>query len=706
MKPNRVIPEKLSFLETLRRPSSEGYRKAPWLLNDFSRPVWQVDFEYKTPKHLDWNVELYDGSVLTQPENDRLLTSFKHFVIIATSNHGYYDAHTNSLKTQVRNFNIAFKFIDHLLLNAESYALLTTGLAGLSDQHLMGMLTQFAQNSSSAESVYEWPGRLALFLLQLRSTTSNSAISQLLASYPHLSVVTEQQIESSSIPIPVDEVPSIRASIIINGYASRWELGVQHSRVDIPKISHQILSTTIRAKEVRKPVYPILEINNYDLYRTEYEAMPVPTTEGEKMTDSIFVAYRKVLYSMGTLHKFGADAPSFKNLKTIQNFVVHDSKIGGTFRTAPSEVVLNSIKNAIEFHYKYGNDIVSLMRRLLEKCQIENVTLNKITDEDLMALCPNSLKVLGLKKLGITAMNAGSSYGRSSLDRKGSRQTYYKNLRANVGFLELFGVYVGCVQIVTGAMTARRLGELTDLPAKGSLDKTRQWLNFRLRKSSRGMMGRRKSIKRPIEPVAAEMIGNLEAYHQALLDTGFTDRDLPLFTSPTLSAKGNLCSGTTVYLRNLDLFCDYFETTLCDGKRYYLRQHQLRRFFAMLFFHCAQDGDESTIRWMLGHVDLEHLWHYINENIDGTILAGAKAYHLAQQIFTKGEEGYTDLMDLIHETYGTQTYVKGDASKLEERIEKLVNKGLIDAEPEFILQPGGTKIKIVTTVRRKAHEQV
>ena len=704
MKPKREIPEKLSFLKTLKKPLSEGYRKAPWLLNDFTQNVWHVNFDYKAPKHINWCVELYDGSMLTEPKNERLLTSFKHFVIIATSNHGYHDAHTNGLKTQVRGFHIALKIIDHLLLNAEAYGLLTTGLAGFSDQHLMGMLTQFAQSSSSAESVYEWPDRLCSFLLQLRAETPGIKINQLLASHPHLSVVTEQQIELSPIPIPPDEVPAIRASLIINGYAVNWQPGQQNSFVNIPKISHQILSSTIKAKDVRKPSYPILEISNYDFYRTEYDAMPVSTTQGNKMTDSIFVEYRKALYSMGTLHNLGADAPAPKHLKAIQNFAVHDSKIGGSFRTAPSEVVLSSIKNAIEFHYKHGNDIISFMRILLEKCKTENVTLNKLTDEDVLSLCPDSLKALGVKKLGITALNAGSPYAGDWPDRKGGRQIYYQKLRENVGFLELFGVYVGCIQIVTGAMTARRLGELTDLPAQGSLDKTRQWLRFRLRKSTRGMMGRRKSVMRPIEPVAVEMISNLEAYHQALLETGFTDEDLPLFTTPTLTAKGKLSTGTFVYLRNLDLFCDYFETALSDGKRYYLRQHQLRRFFAMLFFHCAQDGDESTIRWMLGHVDLEHLWHYINENIDGTILAGAKAYHLAHQIYTKGEEGYTDLMDLIHETYGTQTYVKGDASKLEERIEKLVNKGWVDAEPQFILEPGGTKVKIVTTVRRNVHE--
>lgn len=706
MRQHREIPEKLSFLKSLNKPSSEGYRKAPWLLNDFSENVWRVSFEYKVPRHLNWSVELFDGSILTELKHERLLTSFKHFLVIATSNHGYYDMHTNGLKTQVRSYNIALKIIDHLLLNAQAYGLLTTGLAGLSDQNLIGMLTQFAQSSLSAESVYEWTERLTSFLTTLRLETSDTEINRLLASYPHLSIVNEQQIELSSLPISIDEAPAIRASLIINGYVLDWPSTSRTAKVDMTRISNLILRSSVQAKNLKKPYYPILDISSFDNYRREHDAMPVSTTEGKKMTDSIFLAYRKVLYSMGGLQKLGADAPSSKNLKSIQNYVVHDSKVGGSFRTAPSDVVLGSVKNAIEFHYKYGNDIILLMTSLLKKCRTENVTLNRITDKDVLELCPKSLLQLGVQKLGITATNAGSRFAPTMADRSGGRKQYYEKLRANVGFLELFGVYMGCVQMVTGTMTARRLGELTDLPAKGSLDTTRQWLKFLLRKSSRGMMGRRKSVMRPIEPIAVEMIGNLEQYHRILIETGFAEEGLPLFTCPSLTAGGALSTGTGVYLRNLDLFCDYFETELCDGKRYYLRQHQLRRFFAMLFFHCAQSGDESTIRWMLGHVDLEHLWHYINENIDGTILAGAKAYHLAQQIYTKGEEGLIDLMDLINETYGTYAYVKGDATKLEERIEQLVNKGLVDAEPEFVLQTGGVKVKIVTTVRRRAHEQV
>lgn len=700
MRQHRQIPEKLSFLEGLKKPTSDAYRKAPWLLNDFDQHVWLVDFDYKSPRPLNWSVELFDGSVLTEPRHSRLLTSFKHFVIVATSNHGYHDMHTNGLKTQARAYNIALKIIDHLLLNAEGYELLSTGLAGLSDQNLKGMLYQFAQSSSTSESVYEWPERLSSFLIKLSMGTATTEINQLLAAFPHLSVVTEQQIEMSPLSIAPAEIPAIRASIIINGYAKGWEIKTGTPRVDIAKISRLIYNSTVHAKNLKKDYYAVLDICAYDSYRREYEAMPVSTTEGTKMTDSIFLAFRKTLYAMGALHKLGVDVPPERSLKAIKNYVVHNSKVGGSFRTAPSDVVLNSVRNAIELHFKHGKEIISLMCKLLRKCHADNLPLNRITDNQVLELCSDSLIQFGVKKLGITAVNAGSAFGPTLAKRTEGREMHYKKLRANVGFLELFGVYMGGVQIVLGAMTARRLGELTDLQAKGCLDKTRQWLRFLLRKSSRGKMGKRKSIMRPVEPIAVEMIENLEEYHRTLIETGLADEDLLLFTCPTLTASGALCSGTNVYLRNLDLFCDYFETDLCDGKRYYLRQHQLRRFFAMLFFHCSQNGDESTIRWMLGHIDLEHLWHYINENIDGTILAGAKAYHLAQQIYTKGEAGFTELMDLVHETYGTYTYVKGDAAKLEQRIEQLVNSGLVDAVPEFILQPDGVKVNIITTVSR------
>ncbi|MBF4405662.1 integrase, partial [Vibrio anguillarum] len=81
---------------------------------------------------------------------------------------------------------------------------------------------------------------------------------------------------------------------------------------------------------------------------------------------------------------------------------------------------------------------------------------------------------------------------------------------------------------------------------------------------------------------------------------------------------------------HLNALCDYLETDLVqydngEYRRNYVRQHQLRRFFAMAFFWSKGYDGMDALRWMLGHSDMEHLYHYISESETGAALNGAKA---------------------------------------------------------------------------------
>ena len=107
-----------------------------------------------------------------------------------------------------------------------------------------------------------------------------------------------------------------------------------------------------------------------------------------------------------------------------------------------------------------------------------------------------------------------------------------------------------------------------------------------------------------------------------------------LFATPSIRGDVGFSQPTSYsYNRNLDFLCDYIQTPINKkGERYYIRQHQLRRFFAMLFFHSASFGGLETLQWMLGHTDIEHLWNYITETLDGTVLRGAKAQFVAQSL--------------------------------------------------------------------------
>ncbi|RZQ53757.1 hypothetical protein C1E23_07780 [Pseudoalteromonas phenolica] len=60
----------------------------------------------------------------------------------------------------------------------------------------------------------------------------------------------------------------------------------------------------------------------------------------------------------------------------------------------------------------------------------------------------------------------------------------------------------------------------------------------------------------------------------------------------------------------LDTFFDWIESPLTNGKRWYARTHQFRRFFAVLYFNLTDGEGLDELSWFLGHANLDQTFHY------------------------------------------------------------------------------------------------
>ncbi|OBU24345.1 hypothetical protein [Photobacterium aquimaris] len=60
----------------------------------------------------------------------------------------------------------------------------------------------------------------------------------------------------------------------------------------------------------------------------------------------------------------------------------------------------------------------------------------------------------------------------------------------------------------------------------------------------------------------------------------------------------------------LDTFFDWIESPLKNGKRWYARTHQFRRFFAVLYFNFTDGEGLDELSWFLGHANLDQTFHY------------------------------------------------------------------------------------------------
>ncbi|PAJ74190.1 hypothetical protein CJF42_11935 [Pseudoalteromonas sp. NBT06-2] len=232
----------------------------------------------------------------------------------------------------------------------------------------------------------------------------------------------------------------------------------------------------------------------------------------------------------------------------------------------------------------------------------------------------------------------------------------YNAIRNNESLFELYGVLIGSCQYLTGIITARRQDELVSLKSSGNLspnknpfDEENEYIEynmiFKLKKSgSGGKLSTNQIIERPITTSIAKIIWRLEAFNDAAISQGvIKGKTLGLFNN--LDAKNCRLTKPLVktFNNHLNSICDYFETPLVkmsngELRRQYVRQHQSRRFFALLFFWQKRFQGLEALRWMLGHTDMSHLYHYISSNEVGDILNGVKATVIVQGVLNKDGE--------------------------------------------------------------------
>ena len=678
-------------------PKTE-YESAIWLTSDFESDLWSIRFDHKTESEISWSVVLDDGSVLTEKKNRNLLLGLKYYLTASTRDHHGHLSETNSLGAQARKFYITCHIIDILLINSGRFKLSNYGLEGLTEGNLIEILETISSSATIEEKIYNWSARLRKYCLQLLEETDPEAISKALASKPELSVITDDQIDRNTLRIPTYKIPEVRAALLLNNlYHRQVKYGNQPNTA---LISRKLYKDTFWGKHQSKPLHPILCYNkNLSMAIREYPAVPVKHGAEGVMQDPTYKLYKRALYNLGVLHEIGIPAPPVDALVRADKFTPQLPSTG-RFRSLPSAVVFTALRQANELHIEHGEELTNAFCRIAMECKSRDIQPTTLTSNEISAIVGDNLKKLGVNRLSLSTRAANQNTKTKTF--KPSKSEYFKNLRANSGFLELIAIYIGGVQLTTGILMARRASELYSLQCEHCLDKSESYLIFKNAKSTRHLFGYRQGEARPIEPIASEMIKTLIRMQTSLKDIGYIESTQTLFATPSLKGSAKLIdSSRHVFDRNLDLFCDYFETpTNSDGARYYLRQHQLRRFFAMLFFYCGSFAKLDTLQWMLGHADPTHVYRYITESTDGAVLAGTKAQFIAEQLHQGNTQDYSDLADLLKEKYGTDNFSLIDTNDLEDQISDLMQEGWLEIEPEFFSDHEGKKFKVVARLIR------
>ncbi len=702
------IPSELKFIEDAISLDYENtFIKADWLLSPFESNKWIYNFEFKKNKKIDWNIELYDGSKLTDDKNHNLLISLKYWLVSSTNRNIGPPVSSNkvqaSMLTMVRDFNAVIKIIDYLLLNGEKYKLIEFGLGAITYDDLSFFLDKAYSSNKSSESLYNWSSLVSNHLTKTLTETNKNDVIKFILDYPTIKNIDQDTINNCPLEIPEEQHYNIISAMILNklaiqkkGTSKKNQFGGTWG-INTSLLSKLIYKNTLFIKSITKPSFPSLEVNFEDeeIINREYKGIKVTTKDSSLLSWGNLLEYRRGLEKLRVLNVLGLPSPGEDEINKLELYNPEIFIKKGRYKTVPYEIIFNAIKEAIEFHLKVGNIIIDSLCDIIRYSYKKGISLTSLTNQDVITLLPPELTTLGISSLGITCLTSGNIHA----SRRGAGiADYYHRLRSNQGLLDLVHVYYGAVKVVVGALTARRDGELLDLMANNCLDNTEEWLIFENRKSSKMLYGARSTEARPIDPIAVDMIKNLVKLQSTYIEVGFIDDFTNLFSPPHINSPSKLRTSKRCADTCVDLFCDYIQTYRNnEGERYYLRQHQLRRFFALLFFYSSRIGGLETLQWMLGHTEPEHIWHYITESTQGAVLLGAKAQYVAESLVNGGKD-YKNLTDFVYEKFNTTEFSILDIEELEEYIEELIQEGNVTIEPEFFVDGNKKRMRIITKI--------
>lgn len=697
-------PDVMRALEAFAHQPSDAFQKASWLITSFDNPVWKISLGGRISE-VDWRVRFGDGK-LTDTRYEEMRRAFGSWVVVQT-----HPRVTNGSLTDpasIRNaVNRALAHIDYFLLHQVELKLSSFGFRAVTENDIMRMLLQIESHQEEVDAIYGWNWRLPIWLDE-QVVRFGKKIAVILESLDDIGEIYFPE-QDWRLETDRDKLINWRAALWLGGFYKKTGCSDFRRTFASNAISEILYRDTLKGKTLPKPVYRELCIQPIERCRREKCGVPV-RFDAELPTRKHVIAHRRTLFSMSVLADAGIDVPvEALNACREKGFIQPDLlREPGRYTTLPFWLVMECLRQAVDFIFEHGEHLIDSYAQVLTAAYQRNVRPSSfVRDHDLRKYLSAQTLRFGVQELSIGCPLRGNVKPGKELSERnfsGLITEYFDDFRANKGLVESMKVLFGAMVVVFGTMSARRQGELLDLPLYGALDEELSNVIFENRKS--GSYGLRQKESRPVPPVCGEIVRLCQRLHVNLANAGLVYRQKKLFEIP--GVDGVRAASSKSFNEVSDAFCDYFQTpTDKFGRRWYIRQHQLRKFFVLAFYYGATWSNLATLRWMLGHVDVEHLWNYLTKSTPGAMLNEAASYFVTDMLqhYPDEENGLElhesaaiRLGDAVQERFGTRNYSIIDAVALEGYILRMTTKGL-QVSPHFIYGSQGKTYKIAISIQ-------
>lgn len=676
------------------------FDSAPFLKNKFEAETWDLDFGLSEPMRIDFRI-LVETVPLTSCLDGDLCRLFKRWICAAGTNYNPMSTLSNS--TMQRKVANTVGVIDWLLINNDSFRIHEHGLKLLNSNNLKALLASCGRSPNLSTVVYEWPEKLRGFLKGLVESTPKIEIYQALEDYP---ILTEPWEELSQSILEIEDalrddfpqredICTVRAALWLAGF---YICGPRSAlTIDTTKIARILYVNTLGGvKHYPIPTFFVLKPRNYQVpefsrvpVRARHASMTPPATGAILST---FEVLRVLRQNSNLTPVSDLEIPSSEYLEEQFNL----SKVG-RFTSLPVALTLKCLRDSIEFYLEYGKAIISSYLRLMESVIIMGIPYQSTRCESI-----DISRYLDGKLSALNVNVWNKQFSSRTRKNDPNFKAKFDSLRSTPSLHELMQVLLGAIQVTLGVLQARRASELRKIIAGQCLSSDHRSLETVNRKT--GLYGLNVKIVRPIPHIAADMIQSLETMQASLIKLGLLDRHREVLSGPLKNGRLENLHPHTSQLK-FDIFCDYFQTPLDDrGRRFYLRHHQLRRFFAQVFFwHQTEKEDTLDIlRWVLGHGDSEMIYHYITESTPGQVLREVKAEWGARMLRAEPDK-VSNLTTFIQKHYQISDFAILPEEQIEEHLLYCISTGSVKIEPEFLTGSDGTPYRIIATIRDKGN---
>lgn len=601
----------------------EGPYEADWLLSDWNSPVWRtrygavsarVDGEWVRTLNISWQALLPNGTYLTDPDYDFLLETLRRAAFLRRQ--GFIPARIPGQKTW-RIFTNKLIAVSRWLLYQEKYG---SDLRLLDQAGLNQLATELATGGWS-------------MAMRVAERTVSSLYHETFGDDCPPEFITDPGNLPHHICLQiVDYLHSKSAFSTDSEYKGSLSRKFLSDLISEPVESLTSLSDRTRA--VIRQFEPLLQssdgllIRAYDSGRkfpthrtlTVQEALHRPTTQ------STVRFAMDALTSLLSMYRHLSDRiPDPCTLQPMASYRMGRARCRPERSTQmiPMDIGLAYLGEAIRWIHCFGDEVVDYYLRIIRKLHEDRQS--QIHTQ--MRMKPFYARVFAEEPFPEVFAEIGLTM-QVARERANSQSTPPSFSTSSDPML-ILKIWVGAVTVLIGMLKPSRVGEVQKLSRKCLIGEGPYWLDSRI--SKKGVSEHDASSRgQPIPTITAKAIQQLQRLGNELKELyGETDPVLldKLFYLPNLaSAHVGVWPRHGVFGSYLDAFCDYVDlTTDALGRRWYIRVHEMRKWFLLLMFWSGRFDVLDAVRDIAGHNEIEDLYAYVEREFPESSLAELEA---------------------------------------------------------------------------------